>query len=312
MSEPTTTPTALRREPVHADGPAVPPPHSLAADAWADLRRRPTFLLAAGLIAVLLLLAVAPGLFTSVDPTAGDLARSRVPPSAQAWFGYDVQGRDVWARTVYGTRVSIVVGVAATALTVLVGGALGLLAGYAGGLSDGLVSRVGEVFAGLPFVLGGIVVLSTFRERVEGEFGITALVVATMAALGWPTAMRIMRAAAVAAREQEYVRAARALGAGPWRIVVRHLLPNCLSPLLVYATVALGAFIGAEATLSFLGVGLRDPVVSWGVMISESRDYLRTSPYLVLFPAGFLAVTVLAFVMLGDAVREAFDPRGRP
>ena len=286
-------------------------PRSLASDAWADLRRRPLFAVAAALIAVLLLLAVAPGLFTSADPTVGLLERSRQPPSAQAWFGYDVQGRDVWARTVHGTRVSIVVGVTATALTVLVGGAIGLVAGYAGGWLDGLVSRVAEVFAGLPFVLGGIVVLSTFRERVHGELGTTALVVATMAALGWPTAMRIMRAAAVAAREQEYVRAARGLGAGPWRIVVRHLLPNCLSPVLVYATIALGAFIGAEATLSFLGVGLRDPVVSWGVMISESRDYLRTSPYLVLFPAGFLAVTVLAFVTLGDAVREAFDPRGR-
>jgi oligopeptide transport system permease protein len=286
-------------------------PRSLAWDAWADLRRRPLFAVAAALIAVLLLLAIAPGLFASADPTVGLLERSRQPPSAQAWFGYDVQGRDVWARTVHGTRVSIVVGVTATALTVLLGGALGLLAGYAGGWLDGLVSRVAEVFAGLPFVLGGIVVLSTFRERVHGALGTAALVVATMAALGWPTAMRIMRAAAVAAREQEYVRAARGLGAGPWRIVVRHLLPNCLSPVLVYATIALGAFIGAEATLSFLGVGLRDPVVSWGVMISESRDYLRTSPHLVLFPAGFLAVTVLAFVMLGDAVREAFDPRVR-
>ncbi|MGQ0576469.1 MAG: ABC transporter permease [Pseudonocardia sp.] len=287
------------------------PDRGPVADAWAHLRRRPLFVVAAGLVAGLVVLAVAPGLVTSADPAAGDLARSRHPPSPQAWFGYDVQGRDVLARTVYGAQVSIVVGVAATALTVLVGGLAGLVAGYLGGWVDAVVSRVAEVFAGLPFVLGGIVVLATFRERVTGPVGITVLVVATMAGLGWPTALRITRAAAVAARERDHVRAARGLGAGPWRIVARHLLPHCLSPVLAYAGVALGAFIGAEATLSFLGVGLRDPVVSWGVMISESRDHLRTAPLLVLFPAGFLAVTVLAFVMLGDAVRDALDPRAR-
>ena len=287
-------------------------PRSLASDAWHDLRRRPLFGISVGLIAVLLVLAAFPQLFTSADPTAGDLARSRRPPSAQAWFGYDLFGRDVYARTIYGTRVSIIVGVLATTLTVLVGGTMGILAGYYGGWIDGLLSRITDVFFGLPFVLGAIVVLATFRESIGGgAIGITALVVLTMAGLSWPVAMRIMRSAAIAARQQDYVRAARGLGASPLRIIRRHMLPNCLAPVLVYATIALGAFIGAEATLSFLGIGLRDPVVSWGVMISEARQYLRVSPFLLLFPAGFLAVTVLAFVMLGDAVREAFDPKSR-
>ena len=287
-------------------------PRSLASDAWHDLRRRPLFGISVGLIAVLLVLAAFPQLFTSADPTAGDLARSRRPPSAQAWFGYDLFGRDVYARTIYGTRVSIIVGVLATTLTVLVGGTMGILAGYYGGWIDGLLSRITDVFFGLPFLLGAIVVLATFRESIGGgAIGITALVVLTMAGLSWPVAMRIMRSAAIAARQQDYVRAARGLGASPLRIIRRHMLPNCLAPVLVYATIALGAFIGAEATLSFLGIGLRDPVVSWGVMISEARQYVRVSPFLLLFPAGFLAVTVLAFVMLGDAVREAFDPRSR-
>ena len=287
-------------------------PRSLASDAWHDLRRRPLFGISVGLIAVLLVLAAFPQLFTSADPTAGDLARSRRPPSAQAWFGYDLFGRDVYARTIYGTRVSIIVGVLATTLTVLVGGTMGILAGYYGGWIDGLLSRITDVFFGLPFLLGAIVVLATFRESIGGgAIGITALVVLTMAGLSWPVAMRIMRSAAIAARQQDYVRAARGLGASPLRIIRRHMLPNCLAPVLVYATIALGAFIGAEATLSFLGIGLRDPVVSWGVMISEARQYVRVSPFLLLFPAGFLAVTVLAFVMLGDAVREAFDPKSR-
>jgi oligopeptide transport system permease protein len=285
---------------------------SLASDAWHDLRRRPLFLVSVTLIAVLLVLAAFPQLFTSADPNAGNLARSRQGPSAQAWFGYDLLGRDVYARTIYGTRVSIVVGVLATTFTVLIGGTLGLLAGYHGGWLDSLVSRITDVFFGLPFVLGAIVILSTFRETVGGgAAGITALVVLVMAALSWPVSMRIMRSAAIAARDQDYVRAARALGAGPARVIWRHMLPNCLAPVLVYATIALGAFIGMEATLSFLGIGLREPVVSWGVMISEARDYLRVAPFLLLFPAAFLAVTVLAFVMLGDAVRDAFDPKGR-
>jgi oligopeptide transport system permease protein len=287
-------------------------PRSLASDAWHDLRRRPLFLISVTLIAFLLVLAAFPQLFTSVDPSAGDLARSRQPPSAQAWFGYDLLGRDVFARTIYGTRVSIIVGVLATTLTVLVGATLGLLAGFYGGWIDNLISRVTDVVFGLPFVLGAIVILSTFRTSIgEGAVGITALVVLTMAALSWPVSMRITRSVAIAARDQDYVKAARALGAGPARVIWRHMLPNCLAPVLVYATIALGAFIGIEATLSFLGIGLREPVVSWGVMISEARDYLRVAPFLLLFPAAFLAVTVLAFVMLGDAVREAFDPKGR-
>jgi oligopeptide transport system permease protein len=287
-------------------------PRSLGSDAWHDLRRRPLFLISVAMIAVLLVLAAFPQLFTSVDPSAGDLARSRQAPSAQAWFGYDLLGRDVFARTIYGTRVSIIVGVLATTFTLILGGVFGLLAGFYGGWVDNLVSRVTDVFFGLPFVLGAIVILSTFRESVGGDaVGITALVVLTMAVLSWPVTMRIMRSAAIAARDQDYVRAARALGASPARVIWRHMLPNCLAPVLVYATISLGSFIGAEATLSFLGIGLRDPVVSWGVMISEARDYLRVAPYLLLFPAAFLAVTVLAFVMLGDAVREAFDPKGR-
>ncbi|MGQ0773737.1 MAG: ABC transporter permease [Pseudonocardiales bacterium] len=287
-------------------------PRSLASDAWYDLRRRPLFLVSLSLIAFLLVLAAAPGLFTSVDPNVADLARSREEPSAQAWFGYDLQGRDIYARTIYGTRVSIVVGMLATSITVAIGATMGLVAGYLGGWVDAVASRTADVFFGLPFVLGAIVILTTLREFTGGSaVGITALVVGSMGLLGWPVTMRIMRSAAVSARQQDYVRAARGLGAGPLRVIRRHLLPNCLAPVLVYATIALGAFIGAEATLSFLGIGLRHPVVSWGVMISEARDYLRSSPHMVLFPAGFLTVTVLAFVMLGDAVREAFDPRSR-
>ena len=161
-------------------------------------------------------------------------------------------------------------------------------------------------------MLGAIVILNLVRNaEVRGALLIVTAVVVSIAVLSWPVAMRIMRSAAIAAKQQDYVKAARALGASSSRIVFRHLLPNCLAPVLVYGTIALGAFIGAEATLSYLGLGLRDPVVSWGVMIADAKNYIRIAPHMLLFPAGFLAVTVLAFVMLGDAIREALDPKLR-
>ncbi|GAA0512992.1 peptide ABC transporter permease [Saccharopolyspora subtropica] len=288
-------------------------PRGLWGDAWDDLRRRPLFIVAAVIIVVLLFIAAFPGVFTSADPSFQDLTKSRQGPSAEAWFGYDNLGRDVFARAIYGTRASIVVGLLATLLTVLIGGTIGIMAGYFGGWFDNLCSRFSEIFLGLPFVLGAIVILTTFNAEmvIPSAPRIITQVVLSIGVLSWPIAMRIMRSAAISAKQQDYVKAARALGAGAPRIILRHMLPNCLAPVLVYATIALGGFIGAEATLSFLGIGLRDPVVSWGVMIAESRNYIQAAPHLLLFPAGFLVVTVLAFVMLGDAVRDALDPKQR-
>jgi oligopeptide transport system permease protein len=285
----------------------------LAGDAWHDLRRKPLFWISASIIALFLVMAAFPWLFTSVDPTYGDLSRSRVPPSADAWFGYDVLGRDVYARVIYGARASIVVATLATLGTVLVGAAAGVLAGYRGGWLDALLSRLGEVFLGLPFVLGAIVILSTFNGpgTSRSKAAIMALVIACLVVLGWPVAMRIMRSVVLSTKNADYVMAARALGAGPRRIIFKHLIPNCTASLMVYSTILIGAYISAEATLSFLGVGLKSPVVSWGIMIAESQNYIRVSPYLLFFPAAFLVLAVLAFVMLGEAVREALDPKLR-
>lgn len=287
-------------------------PRSLWSDAWRDLRRRPLFIIAGVIIALLVVIALFPSWFTSVDPNHKDLDYFRQPPSADAWFGYDGQGRDVYARVIYGTRWTLLVGVSASVLTVLTGALFGILAGFFGGWVDGLMSRIGEIFFGLPFVLGAIVILNLVRNaEITGALPIVFAVVLSIAVLQWPVAMRIMRSAAIAAKQQDYVKAARALGARSSRIIFKHLLPNCLAPVLVYGTIALGAFISAEATLSFLGIGLRDPAVSWGVMMADARTYLRVAPHMLLFPAGFLAVTVLAFVMMGDAIREALDPKMR-
>ncbi|MFS8102032.1 ABC transporter permease [Lentzea alba] len=288
-------------------------PRSLWSDAWGELRRKPTFIVSLVIIVFVGLMAIWPTLFTSVDPRAANLDKSLAAPSGDAWFGYDLQGYDVYARTMHGARASLLVGVFATLLTVLIGSTVGIIAGYAKTWIDSVMSRVSDIFAGVPFVLGAIVILTTLNAPTEnpGVVQIITQVVLSIAVLSWPVAMRIMRSATLVAKQQDYVKAARGLGASPLRIVFRHLLPNTVAPVLVYATIALGAFIGAEATLAFLGIGLRPPVVSWGVMISESRDYFQAAPHMLLFPAGFVTITVLAFVMLGDAVRDALDPKSR-
>lgn len=294
-------------------GAATTTERGLWRDAWAQVIRRPRFVVASVVVVVLLLMAVAPGLFTSIDPTVGILERSGAGPSADAWFGRDLLGRDVYSRTIYGAAPSLAVGVLSTLGVVLVGSAAGLVMGYARGLTDAILSRVGEIFAGLPFVLGGIVILTTFNKPGQsvGSLRLVTEVVLTIVVLTWPLSMRIMRAAALATAQQDYVKAARALGAGPGRIMLRHMLPNCLAPVLVFATIQLGVNISAEATLSYLGIGLRDPVVSWGVMISEVQQRIVQMPHALFFPAAFLVITVLAFVMMGDTLRDALDPRGR-
>lgn len=288
-------------------------PRGLLGDAWIDLRRKPLFWISATIIVVFLVMAAFPWLFTSGDAVNGTLERSRVEPSSAAWFGYDVQGRDVYARVIYGARASIVVAVVSTVLTLLVGGTMGIIAGYRGGWVDALLSRIADIFFGLPFVLGSIVILTTFNGSGtdNGEWTIMGLVILSLSVLSWPVVMRLMRSSVLATKEADYIVAARALGAGTGRIILKHLLPNCLAPLLVYGTIMVGSFIGAEATLSFLGIGLRHPVVSWGIMISEAQNYIRVSPFLLFFPAAFLVAAVLSFVMLGEAVREALDPKLR-
>ncbi|MEU1885102.1 ABC transporter permease [Micromonospora sp. WMMD987] len=288
-------------------------PRGLLGDAWRDLRRKPLFWISAFFILLFIVMAAVPSLFSSGDAVNGSLDNSLGKPSSTAWFGYDVQGRDVYARVIYGARASVVVALLSVAGTLLFGGLMGVVSGYRGGWVDALLSRIADVFFGLPFVLGAIVILTTFNGSgtSNSKWKIMGLVIASLVLLSWPVVMRLMRSSVLSTKEADYIMAARALGAGTGRIILKHLLPNCLAPLLVYGTIMVGSFIGAEATLSFLGVGLKSPVVSWGIMISEAQNYIRVAPYLLFFPAAFLVTAVLSFVMLGEAVREALDPKLR-
>ncbi|MGA5201799.1 ABC transporter permease [Streptomyces variegatus] len=286
-------------------------PRSLWGDAWYDLRHRPMFWISSVLLVLLLVIAAFPGMFTSVDPRDGDLVHHYLGKPELGhffqpdWFGYDQQGRSIYARVIHGTRASILVGVCVTAAVTLLGGLLGMLAGYFGGWIDSMISRIVDIFFGLPFLLGTMVVLNAFTERK------VYVVILALACLGWTSIARVTRSSVITAKQADYVTAARALGAGTTRILFRHVMPNAVAPTIVVATIALGGYISAEATLSFLGLGLSDPTISWGIDISEGSKVIRDNPHTLLFPAGMLSLTVFAFIMLGDAVRDALDPKLR-
>ncbi|CAL9296852.1 ABC transporter permease [Streptomyces sp. SudanB182_2057] len=287
-----------------APGPAGRP-CSLWSDAWHDLRRNPVFLLSALVICFLVLISLWPSLIAPGSPLSCDLARSQDGPAPGAPFGYDGQGCNVYTRTVHGARTSVTVGLCATLGVALLGSVLGGLAGYFGGIWDALLSRLTDIFFAIPVVLGGLVLLSMVTSTTVWP------VVGFMVLLGWPQISRIARGSVITVKQNDYVQAARALGASDARVLLRHIAPNAVAPVIVVATIALGTYIALEATLSYLGVGLRPPSVSWGIDISAASPFIRNAPHALLWPSGALAVTVLAFIMLGDAVRDALDPKLR-
>ncbi|MFE7238164.1 ABC transporter permease [Streptomyces sp. NPDC057580] len=285
-------------------GPAEKP-RSLWSDAWRDLRRNPVFIISALIILFLVIISIWPSLITNQDPLNCDLGKAQESSQPGHPFGFDGQGCDVYTRTVYGARASVTVGVCATLGVSLLGGILGGFAGFFGGWWDSVLSRLTDVFFGIPVVLGGLVFLSVVPGSTVWP------VIGFIVLLGWPQIARIARGSVITAKQNDYVQAARALGASNSRIMLRHIAPNAVAPVIVVATIALGTYISLEATLSFLGVGLKPPAVSWGIDISAAANYIRNAPHMLLWPAGALAVTVLAFIMLGDAVRDALDPKLR-
>lgn len=296
------------------------PPSSMWGDAWRSLRKNPMFLISAVLIVFILIVVAFPALFTSQDPTYCDFTKdpSRSLGAARAGhpFGFDQQGCDVLARTVYGARASVAVGVLTTLFVVLVGSVTGAAAGFYGGWVDTVISRITDIFFAIPLVLAAIVVLQVIKN-LRGEDGgfLSAVlpVVLALAAFGWPQITRIMRGAVLTVKNFEYIDAATAIGATRRRNLIRHVVPNSLAPVIVVATVSLGIFIVAEATLSFLGLGLPNGVMSWGNDISNAQSLIRNGRSLgvLFYPAGALALTVLSFILMGDAVSDALDPKAR-
>lgn len=244
-------------------------------------------------------MALRPEFFTTAELYECDALMARQGPSRTHWFGFDTQGCDLWSQVVYGARASLTVGAVATGIAAVLAAAGGLLAGYAGGLVDAVVARLTDAWLALPLVLGGAAALALFEERGVRH---VALV---LGFLGWPILLRLVRSAAMVTAGTDYVAAARALGAGTRRILVRHVLPNALTPFIAHLPIAFGTVVAAEAALSFLGIGLQLPAASWGLLLAEPGERFLGDWHLTVFPSLVLAATVGSLLAIGDALGDA-------
>jgi len=273
------------------------------------LRRNPVAIVSACVVVVMVLGAVFAPVVSGYAYDAVDRQHILVGPMAGHPLGTDNQGQDVAARLLYGARISLAIGIIVEAIEVLIGVTLGLLAAYKGGYWDTLLMRVTDAMFAFPDLLFAILLVGILRPTSAFASFLTVFV--ALALVNWPSMARIVRGQALSLREKEFVEAARAIGAPDRQIILRHLLPNILSPILVAATVDIANVVLAEATLSFLGIGIQPPFPSWGRMISDALPYLRSAPMLLVYPSVALALLVLAFNFLGDALRDALDPRMR-
>jgi ABC-type dipeptide/oligopeptide/nickel transport system permease subunit len=257
-----------------------------------------------GVIVLLVLLAIAAPVFARHDPFGVELINSLQPPNGTHWFGTDVQGRDVWARLVYGARVSLSVGILSQGIALTLGVILGLLAGYYGRWIDELVMRLADVTLAFPTLLLLIALVAALQPSLTVVF-------ITIGVVGWAGMARLVRGQVLVIRELEFVQAERALGAHDVRIIMLHVLPSVVAPVVIAATLGVAGAIMAESSLSFLGLGVQPPTPSWGSMIADGRDLyqLRHAPWTSVFPGLAIGSAVLGFNLLGDALRDALDPR---
>jgi ABC-type dipeptide/oligopeptide/nickel transport system permease subunit len=273
----------------------------LRADVWRRFRRNRLAMVGLVFIVLLLLAAIFAPLITPYDIT--DRSQSfRAPPSADHWFGTDGIGRDVYSRVVFGARVSLRIGILATAISLLIGVTLGAIAGFFGSWTDTAITRLVDVFLAIPYVVLAVAIATVFGRSENA-------VILVLGLTGWLAMTRIVRASFLSLRNLEYVEAARALGFSRARIMFRHILPNALQPIIVYGTIAVGSAILAEAALSYLNVGPQDPTPAWGLMVAQGKGQLASAPHLLFFPGAAIFLTVLAFVFVGDGLRDALDPK---
>jgi peptide/nickel transport system permease protein len=286
---------------------------ALWKDVWYRLRHNKLAMVGIVIIILLVLIAIFAPLLAPYDPIYSPIYDSSVPaaekaevvkqpPSSKHWLGTDQLGRDILSRLVYGSRVSVEVGIVAVLIELLIGLFLGAMAGYFGGWGDSVIMRSADVFFAFPTVLGAIVIMTVLGPGLINVF-------IAIGVLGWATTARIFRGSILSVKENEYVEAARAMGAGNARIIWKHIMPNSIQPIIVYATMGVGGAILAEAWLAFLGLGQQLPLPSWGNMLTEYLDYYTTDPWMMFIPGIAIVISVLAFILLGDGLRDALDPR---
>lgn len=275
---------------------------SLWRDAWRRLLRNRSAVAGGVLVLALAIVAVAAPLLAPYDPLAPSLEDRLSPPSAAHWLGTDDLGRDILSRIIFGARVSLQVGILAVALALVAGAFLGIIAGYYGGLLDNLIMRIMDVMLAFPSVLLAIAIVAIMGPSLGNAMiaiGIVSI----------PVYARIVRSSTLQVKASEYVEAARALGGSDVRVIFRHVLPNCMAPLIVQATLGIATAILDAAGLSFLGLGAQPPTPEWGAMLSGGRAFLRIAPWVTAFPGIAIVLLVMGFNMFGDGLRDALDPR---
>jgi peptide/nickel transport system permease protein len=268
------------------------------------LARHRTAMVGLAIVVLFVAIAVLAPLVAPYDPTRTSWTAIRRAPSALHWFGTDENGRDVLSRVIWGARASLLAGVVSVAIAMAAGVPIGMLAGFRGGWIDALISRFTDAMLACPFLILAIALAAFLGPALENAMiaiGISAT----------PIFIRLARGATMAAKVEDYVEAARAIGNPRWRVAVRHILPNIVPPLLVQATLTIATAIIAEASLSFLGLGQQPPAPSWGSMLNTAQRFIEQAPWMAIFPGLSIVLVVLGFNLLGDGLRDAFDPRGR-
>ena len=282
-------------------------PSNLWIDAWDDLRRRPMFWISLAMILSIVFIALFPGLFTNEPPNSNcQLANSNGAPTDGHPLGFTRQGCDVWSRIVHGAATPLTVGIFVTLIVFTLGVLFGAFAGFYGGWADGLLSRIGDIFFSIPYILAAVVIMSVFAE-----YRSVWLISLAIGVFAWPVTARVLRSEILRVKNSDYVTAATAIGVPRFKIMWAHVVPNSIAPVIVITTIALAGAIVAEATLSFLGVGLPSTFMSWGNDIAQAQTTLRTAPQVLIYPSIALSLTVFSFIMMGEVIRDALDPKAR-
>jgi oligopeptide transport system permease protein len=277
----------------------VLPVRSFRQDSWRRFKQNKLAMFGLGLVVFLTLVAII-GPFLVQDPLAQERLIFKSGPDSTHWFGTDQVGRDVFARVIYGIRLSLFIGLVVTLLETIIGVSLGALAGWRGRLTDSVIMRIIDILLGIPYLVLAFAFIAVIGKG-------TSAVIITLAITSWLTTARLVRAGFLQAKQFEYVEAARAVGVPSYRIVWRHILPNIVQPIIVLVAIGIGSAVLAEAALSYLGVGVQEPTPSLGLMISRSQSFFSTSPHLLLFPALAIVLTVLSFLLVGDGLRDPLD-----
>ena len=298
---------ALKASREKADAEEAAPTRTLWSDAWKRLKKNKLAVIGAVWIIFVVLVALTADLWapqllgspTDIDTTTVAQS-SKLPPSPEHPFGTDATGRDQLVRVIYGSRVSLTVGVIATLISTGIGLVMGALAAFYGGWFDTIIMRLADMFLAIPYTLFVITMLAVMGQGIQNVF-------IAIGVLGWPSIARVFRSAILSVKENDYVDAARAMGASDLRIIARHIFPNSEASIVVYATMNIGGAILTESALSYLGMGVTPPTPSWGIMIQDGQTFLQTQPWLMIMPGLAILSTVLAFTLLGDGLRDALD-----